>query len=759
MKKQFHRLSLQKIVPQQILPVLIVSLIAGLVVITYQISFASLIFSGDLSAYLSNGIGFCLMGVVLIGAIEALLSGNPGMVAIPTAGSAAILAAMAAGITGDLAQFPYKIFPTVTAAITLSTFLTGGAFLLLGRFQLGNLIRYFPYPVVGGFLAGTGWLVTSGALKTMTGVALKLETLDQFLQASALLRWLPGVFFGVVLLLVSRRFKHYLLTPAMILGAVGLFYASLQFTNTSIAQATTLGLLFQPFPAGTLWQPPPVGELVQVDWRVIAWQAGEIATLMLISSITLLLYASGVEVSTGTEINLNRELRACGTGNLAAAFSVSPPGYVIVTMSVLSHRLKANHRLVGLLVAAISAGVMFYGAPLISLFPKPVLGGVLTFIGMTFLVDWLYDGWRRFSRPNYLIVVLIMLTMSVLGLLPGLGVGIALAAGLFIVQYSRVPVVRHILSGRSYRSRVERSQPHAELLRQEGRALAIMELQGYIFFGTANRVYEQLKEHFHSADARPLRVVLLDFRRVNGIDASATLSFVRLKRFLRRENILFGLTQLRKDIEKQLENTVLTPGDRDTWRVFPDLDHGVEWFEDQLLQSESGLQANVQAQPGAVQAGQEQGGLALLFSALLADAEKEDQSDALEILHLMKHLEQVSLQAGEELLHQGEHQENLYFLDAGELTLEYSPGVERQIRLETSGPGTIMGELSFYLEIPSPATVKAALPSLVYRLSAKNLKHLEQDSPQVAMLLHRFLLKRVGQRLVNVLETLDAMSQ
>ncbi len=59
-----------------------VAVISGLVMTTYQISFGSLILSGNLAAHLSLGIGFCLMGVVLIGAIEALFSDNPGMVAM-----------------------------------------------------------------------------------------------------------------------------------------------------------------------------------------------------------------------------------------------------------------------------------------------------------------------------------------------------------------------------------------------------------------------------------------------------------------------------------------------------------------------------------------------------------------------------------------------------------------------------------------------------------------------------------------------------
>ncbi len=119
--------------------------------------------------------------------------------------------------------------------------------------------------------------------------------------------WLPGVVFGIVLLLLVRRFKHYLISPLMILGAVLVFYLILGLTGTTIQDATQLGLLFKPFPAGALWKPPPLSELALVDWGAIVRQAGAIATLILISSLTLLLYTSGVRLSAGREIDLNQE--------------------------------------------------------------------------------------------------------------------------------------------------------------------------------------------------------------------------------------------------------------------------------------------------------------------------------------------------------------------------------------------------------------------------------------------------------------------
>src|SRR3972149_8599869 len=98
------------------------------------------------------------------------------------------------------------------------------------------------------------------------------------------------------------------------------------------------------------------------------------------------------------------------------------------------------------------------------------------------------------------------------------------------------------------------------------------------------------------------------------------------------------------------------------------------------------------------------------------------------------------------------------FLDAGELTIEYRTGENQTLRLETSGPGTIVGELGLYLGTPASASVTAAQPSTAYSLSFDNLRRLEMEDPLAAALLHRFLLKRVGQRLQPSLEAMDALA-
>jgi CRP-like cAMP-binding protein len=185
----------------------------------------------------------------------------------------------------------------------------------------------------------------------------------------------------------------------------------------------------------------------------------------------------------------------------------------------------------------------------------------------------------------------------------------------------------------------------------------------------------------------------------------------------------------------------------------------VEWFEAQALAGEAARQTQVEALPGAVQAGQSRAGLALLFATLGSEAEDLDETADQALLRLMGYLERVELEAGQALIRQGEPHQAMYFLDAGELTIEYCTEDGQAMRLETNGPGAVVGELGLYLGTPASASVTAAQPSIAYSLSAAALHRLEQEEPLAAVLLHRFLLKRVGLRLRSALETIDALSQ
>ena len=119
-----------------------------------------------------------------------------------------------------------EAYEFVFVAIGLTSVLVGVFFWLLGYFKLGKLVRFFPFPVVGGFLAGTSWIIVKFSVTMMTGMDLTLANTGRLIEMGVLVEWLPGLVFAVVLLLASRRFSHYLVIPSILLLGVVVFYAS-----------------------------------------------------------------------------------------------------------------------------------------------------------------------------------------------------------------------------------------------------------------------------------------------------------------------------------------------------------------------------------------------------------------------------------------------------------------------------------------------------------------------------------------------------
>ena len=109
---------------------------------------------------------------------------------------------------------------------------------------------------------------------------------------------------------------------------------------------------------------------------------------------------------------------------------------------------------------------MVFGDALVSYFPTPVLGGLLMLLGFDFLINWLYQTWFKLPILSYLVIVVIALVMVTVGVLQGVALGLLLAIILFVIEYSRVRIVRHTLSGANYQSTVSRPRDAEQFLRQ-----------------------------------------------------------------------------------------------------------------------------------------------------------------------------------------------------------------------------------------------------------------------------------------------------
>lgn len=756
---------MQELRPHRLLPSLTAGLVAGILAVIIEISFAALIFSGDLAVYVSRGIGLTLFGTFVIGIVSALMSSFPGTVALSQDTPAAILAIAAAAIASSMpvSASGEGTFFTVVAAIAITSLLSGIFFLALGLFKLGGLIRYIPYPVVGGFLAGTGWLLVRGAFGVMTDVSLSLSQLPYLFQAGVLIRWLPGLLFAVLLLMILRRYSHFLIIPSMLLGAVGLFYLLSWLANMSVAEASARGWLLGPFPEGALWRPLTLSALNQVNWSLLLRQIGSTGTVMIIGVLSLLLNASGLEVTVRRDIDLNRELQAAGVANVVAGLGGGPAGYQALSLSALGHRIGSNSRLVGLFSAALCGITLFFGASLLSFFPKAVLGGLILLLGLAFLVEWVYDAWFKLSKAEYLIVLLILIAMGTVGALEGVGLGVVLAVVLFVIEYGHVSVVKHTLSGANYRSHVDRPRLYQRLLRQKGDWMLILELQGFIFFGTASKLLEQVQGRINDPGLPLPRFVVLDFRQVTGLDASAVLSFTKMKQLAQANNMTLVFTHLSPAVRRKLGGEVLEEEDDAVWRVFPDLDHGVEWCEEEMIQIFESV--GIAPKPRSVKQQLEEslpksGRFTGLFEFLAQGEEEgieEEQPEAISVSSLMHYMEREDVEEGHYLIRRGDAPKGLYFIEAGGATAWLECEGDRTMRLRSMGAGTIVGEVGLYMGSRATASIVTNRPSTVYYLSADDLRRMEKTEPEIAAAFHKFIAQLLSERLSSITDTMQAL--
>jgi len=693
-------------------------------------SFAALIFHGVLQPYIASGLWMGLVTAVIVGLLVALTSSCHGAIAIPQDRIAPILAILSANIALRMPNAtPQETYLVVLAAIVLVTLITGLFLYGLGWLKLGNLIRYIPYPVIGGFLAGSGWLLVCGGIRVMTGRAMHLGELTLFFQAPIFGQWVSGIVFGNLLFLVFRRARHQLAMPATLVLGIAAFYAFLALSGITMAEARHGGWLSE-FPHQTHASRVTLFTVLPVlSWSLLFNHLNLVATILLTSVVSILLTASALELVAKQEIDLNAELRSAGMASFAAGLAGGMVGFHSLSMSRLALSMGARSRWVGVISALICGLVLLFGGTIVSYVPQFVHGGLLFFLGLVFLWEWVYEASRKLTRLDYCVVLIILAVVGAVGYPEGVATGIVAAIVLFVHNYSRVDIVTHAVSGANLRSNVERPVNEVRFLRERGDQVYVLRLQGFIFFGTATRVLQQVRLRAMDSALKPLRFVIMDFRRVTGLDSSAVFSIWKVYQLANKLNFTLLMSQVGPAILKQLEMGGLRESQLDQLVVQPDLDHAMEYCEASLLRElpeiGNGLHVHLTEQ----------------LSQIWPREVPPDR--------LLVYLERRDVAQGEHLIRQSEISECMYFIESGQVTakMEFENG--RWMRLRSQGPGTVVGEVGLFLGGHRTASIITERPSTVYYLSADALTRMRTSDPALALAFHQFLVCLLAERLTS----------
>jgi SulP family sulfate permease len=706
--------------------------ICSILSVAYCLSYAALIFSGLLANWLSYGMAATFLSAAIAAAVIALRSSFPFAIAGPDTSTSAVTAALAASTAARLAaEGNANLLPSTLIVIALATAATGILLCLLGYARAGRAIRFVPYPVIGGFLAATGWFMISGAVQLITDYRPTLATIEAFTEAPILAKLAAGLAVAFILQALLPRWTNAFVLPATLVAALLAIHVVLPIAGLSLAEAQAAGWMFQPQAAASIVSPWQPAELRAFPWTALPWLTGDVLAVVFVTTISLLLNITGVEMATRRDGDINRELQALGVASLLSSASGGYVSCLSLSRTTLAHTLGATGRLAGLTVAAISAMVLLVDPGFLGYVPKYALGGLLFFAGGRLFYRWVVTSALELQALDYLSLVAIAVIILRWGFIAGVLIGVVLGCATFAISASRVNAVKFRFDGSEYRSSVDRSPLELSILTKYGGELQGMVLQSYLFFGSTSRLYEQVKTLLAS---RPeCRFLLFDLRLVTGIDSSATHNFVQIKEAATESGARLVLVNLTPEKRRVFHANRL---DTQDVVVASDLDHALESCEEAIIKAH---------QPDANEGRSLEGWL----TNTLGSAEYAAQ--------LAQRCTRQEVKAGHDIARQGEPSDAMHFIFQGRVGIFV--GMEGSVRVRSLGRHTMIGEMGLITGRPRSATIRAEVDSVLYELSRNAYQDLVQRNPAAAQALLKFVIEVMSERLSFANRAIEALQR
>ena len=685
--------------------------IVGLSAVIYAISYGALLFSGPLAAYVGYGITITLITAV-VGGFFGALSDEKRLFSGPDSNTISVLASM---LTMMSAVMPGAVsLEVAVATVTLTALFCAAAFALVVRARLPGLVRYIPFAVMAGFLASTGWLMSSGALNIISGMTLTLAGFNSFLADPLQPQLAFGVLVALVLLVLSPRVSGAVLIPAVIgLAAVGVNL----FLESGLCQAASCTRDAWMFPKmhATQWLAPWDIAWNTLDVGVLIENLPAMLVVSFVALLTILLSVASLELNFQKEFDLNKTLK---THAVLGGISALLGGFVAIIAigRTTLNRQAGGGAVSGVIASGICLTMLLGAGPVVALMPRPALGGLVLYLGLTMLKQWLWDRRHTTSRLEFVQIFVILTMVANYGFLIGFAAGLLISCIVFVLTYSRIPLADLATNLSLFASSVVRPEHEAETLRRHGDKTVLYRLSGYVFFGSASKidsVFQSLRGDIEG--------VVIDFTKVSGIDSAAIGVFQRiLRRYKLRPTKFYFITSLDNDTVLRRIGAGYEHSARIAW--FPSLDHAVETAEQNTIAAWAGG-----------------GGEDTLF-AFLGDADRTIFTSYCELR---------DVQRGGLLCAENDQAEEMFFIESGSLEVIKDAHGRSPLRLAKLHKGAMVGEIAFYTGEARTASIMAVADSSVYVLSKTALVRLRETHPAIGTAFDYMVVCKVSRALAR----------
>ncbi|MDH3789773.1 MAG: SulP family inorganic anion transporter [Xanthomonadales bacterium] len=691
-------------------------------------AFATVIFAGVMAQFLPLLIVILLCGWAMLGIFVAVTSEKQVHIVSLDEQAVVILASIASLMVVSMGEENVATngLATMLAVMSLSALGVALFFWVIGHYRLTRLLELMPYPVICGFMAGIGWLLLEAGVGIAVNQPISMGMIEQLKDPDNISKLLLFIVGAIVLLVAVTTIQRAWALPVASLGLVIAFYAAAAFKGFSMQELISQGWLFDiPTDTGGAIGLLQTLSFSQVDTSFVLSVVPQILTIAFLALLTQSMSLSAMMATGSQDLDTSSEIEDMGAGNVLNAMIASPPGSTDVIASTLYEQFGASSRWMAIVSSLVCLVMAVVGSAIIPWMPKLLVGATVFLFAWQLFYEWMYENVRGFQPIDFAIVLMILGTVIFVGFMAGIAVGILLALLLFVLRYSMISAIQGQYSLASYRSSVERSQTSNALLDDHGAECLVYTLRGFLFFGTANAILDTIRDDAHVRTS-DYKMILLDLKRVTGMDISALNTFVQIKTLCEMSGVKLFYSSVSLETRDSLLMMDAVSKEDGEPLIFPDADYAVEYMEDVLLtryDSENG------------------------------DRSVEDHllrifNDPDKVNILMSAMERIEVEEREHLFEQGERDTGLFILDQGSMTALISTEHDGWKRVKKFRPGSLIGEMSAYTsDRLRTASVVANEPSVLYHLTSEKLAQLDTDNLILTASIHELVARTLGNRI------------
>ncbi|MHB1117489.1 SulP family inorganic anion transporter [Sideroxydans sp.] len=427
------------------------------------------------------------------------------------------------GPTGAFIVIVYNIILQYGYAnLLICTMMAGVMLMAMGLFKLGNLIKYFPRPLIIGFTNGIAVLIILSQVKEFFGLQIEVMPADFLGKLRAIYAAIGSIDPLTVALAIAsalliwfypKRWAQKLPSPivALIIGTllVGLFNLPTE----------TIGSRFGGIPQGL-----PSFEFPELTFATLRHLFAPAMTIALLGAIESLLSAAVADGMIDDKHDSNQELIAQGIANIVTPFFGGLPATGAIARTATNVRSGATSPVSGIVHALTLLVIVLVAAPLAQYIPLASLSAILLVVAIN-MGEW--EGFRTLRKyplsDSAVLVVTFVLTVM-------FGLTVAVEVGLFIAVFSFM----HRITDLTHVSVADESpQPddgEATVMRKAvPKGVVIYRVFGALFFGAADKLENILIELHNEPE-----VLILKMHEVISMDSSALHKLEHLHNKLRK---------------------------------------------------------------------------------------------------------------------------------------------------------------------------------------------------------------------------------